>query len=505
MKRAVKITALILAFILPFATFFVMDAMGNEVYDQTYYVALQKQYDRLRAVNEEKVVLVGCSNVAFGIDSQLFEQHFGKPLVNVGLYGAFGSKAMLDLSKANLNRGDTVVIALEYEPMAYSLSYGAESMWKAVDGRWNMFFDLGFDNAESLAGTYFDYVATKFQYAKDDFVFEAEGVYSNDAVNEYGEIYNDRNLRPYNVMALGYQAQDLIYQYDRIGQNFIDYINDYVSYCAMRGVTVYFSFSPFNQMAMEKGGIEREDLLQFASDLVQNLDCQVISNPLDYVYDYLYFYDTNFHLNDVGVQLRTIQLVRDLQLAQGQLPSAFVPDVQAPERQQLSLDDLIARHEMDVNLETTPLDMFVLEQDELTGFYSIVGVTDQAKQLQEIVVPVIDLEQGIYITKIAENAFWGCNNLQVLTIPAGITEIQRGAFNGCSNLIAIRMLEKTGRYNIPQERGIGSTRNDEGMLLGSHVDCKIYLVNATWADYVLDSMYGWPSYGDDVVEGDYQR
>ena len=149
--------------------------------------------------------------------------------------------------------------------------------------------------------------------------------------------------------------------------------------------------------------------------------------------------------------------------------------------------------------------MFVLEQDELTGFYSIVGVTDQAKQLQEIVVPVIDLEQGIYITKIAENAFWGCNNLQVLTIPAGITEIQRGAFNGCSNLIAIRMLEKTGRYNIPQERGIGSTRNDEGMLLGSHVDCKIYLVNATWADYVLDSMYGWPSYGDDVVEGDYQR
>ena len=55
------------------------------------------------------------------------------------------------------------------------------------------------------------------------------------------------------------------------------------------------------------------DYQAFEDELIEKLDCPVISSYSDYMYDYDYFYDTVYHLVDDGVEMRTSQLISDLE------------------------------------------------------------------------------------------------------------------------------------------------------------------------------------------------
>ena len=137
-KQILSIVLAVVMILMPFL-FVPCVLLGTGVqYSETYYAALHKQYDRLCSVNEPKVVVVGGSNVAFGLDSELFEELYGRPSVAFGLYGSCGVKVMMDWSKANINRGDIVVLAPELSADALSLYFGAESVLKATEGRFDI-------------------------------------------------------------------------------------------------------------------------------------------------------------------------------------------------------------------------------------------------------------------------------------------------------------------------------------------------------------------------------
>ena len=130
-KFWIKATIFILVLLIPVATLLGLLAWSGKSYEQTYYAGLSIQYDRLNSINEQKIVVVGGSNVAFGLDTELLERWTGKKVVNFGLYGSLGVKVMIDLSKTNLNRGDIVVLTPELSNESYSLYFGAESVLKS--------------------------------------------------------------------------------------------------------------------------------------------------------------------------------------------------------------------------------------------------------------------------------------------------------------------------------------------------------------------------------------
>ena len=55
-----------------------------------YLAALDDKLELVRTVESPRVIFVGGSSVAFGIDSQVFEQGLGQPAINLGLHGALG-------------------------------------------------------------------------------------------------------------------------------------------------------------------------------------------------------------------------------------------------------------------------------------------------------------------------------------------------------------------------------------------------------------------------------
>jgi len=132
-KNWIKLIALTLAVLIPFGAILGITAFAKPVYGQTFLGELAPKYERLNAIDEPKVIIVGGSSVAFGLDSKLLEQHIGMPVVNFGLYATLGTKVMLDLSRAGIHAGDIIVLAPEMDAQTLSLYFNPESTWQAVE------------------------------------------------------------------------------------------------------------------------------------------------------------------------------------------------------------------------------------------------------------------------------------------------------------------------------------------------------------------------------------
>ena len=80
-----------------------MERSVPKQYTQTYYGALSVLYSQLKETDSKKIVIIGNSNVAFGVDSALAEELLKDAGIdysvrNFGLYGALGTKMMCELA-----------------------------------------------------------------------------------------------------------------------------------------------------------------------------------------------------------------------------------------------------------------------------------------------------------------------------------------------------------------------------------------------------------------------
>jgi hypothetical protein len=162
-----------------------------------------------------------------------------------------------------------------------------------------------------------------------------------------------------------------------IDPEFIDFVNEYIDYCERRGATVYFSYAPMNRLAVEKG-TDDGAAYEFADYLEENINCEFISLIDYYVIDERYFYDTNYHLNDVGVLLRTKLLLEDLSVALGIDPTVAFSVPAAPA---LPFADVIFEGE-DENAA-----YFTYEKMS-NGAYMITGLSELGMTMETLTVPL---------------------------------------------------------------------------------------------------------------------
>ncbi len=412
-KRIVVILLSLVLLAAPFAAVFALAQNVKGVYSRTFTAELPRKYDYLYAAEGEKIVVVGGSSVCFGLDSALMEELTGRKVADFGLYATLGTKVMLDLSKRAIKSGDTVILAPELDSQTLSLYFNRSAVLEALDGRWDMVRDIDDNDIGGLAGAFLSYLSKATDFRRRGIFPDPSGVYNISSFNEYGDISYER---PANVMALGYDANRPVdLSPDIISDDFIDYLNGYIDDCAAKGADVWFSFCPVNRSGL-KAGTTADSIYSFYRYLSKKLHCRVISDINDYILDQQYFYDTNFHLNDIGVKIRTQTLSRDLLRAEGDNRTV-----------KIDIKDVPA----EATPEPTP---FVIDEpDEVFVFTSfgrglaVESVLPAAKTLTSLDIPREFDGKPVYA--ILADAFSGCENLTSVTIRSNIVFIADGAFD----------------------------------------------------------------------------
>ncbi len=329
-KRTVRrIVATALAVILAEQVFFLICGFGLPVqFGDTFMGELKSKYERLKETSGKRIVLVGGSGVAFDCDSALMDDFFPSyEIVNFGMYAGLGTKAVMDLSENYIHEGDIVILSPEQSEQTFSDYFNGEYMWQAADGAFGMLRDLKSENFDAMLGNFPRFALEKLNYVMKGQKPQTDSIYQKKSFNIYGDIELDTCRE--NILPNGYDVnQKVRFTEDVVQPEFMDYMNDWAKRLEKKGAVVWYRYCPVNKLSVE----DMDDLAAYDVFLRQKLDFPVIGNPENSLMEAEWFFDTNFHLNQPGKEVNTVQLIRDMKAMLGDDRAVTVELPEKPHR-----------------------------------------------------------------------------------------------------------------------------------------------------------------------------
>ena len=119
MKKFINNILLIAGILITLILAITMLPMEQDGYLQAY----NKKCQLLEDTPSPRIIFVGGSNLAFGLDSQRIKDSLNINVINYGLHAGIGLKYMIDDISTYATKGDIIVFAPEYEHF-YTIAYG---------------------------------------------------------------------------------------------------------------------------------------------------------------------------------------------------------------------------------------------------------------------------------------------------------------------------------------------------------------------------------------------
>jgi len=112
MKRFIGKVLLFSLFVLLFLLFGISRITTG--WQGDYMFALVDKFENLKTEKSPKIVLVGGSNLAFGMDSKTISEYYDMPVMNMGLHVGIGLRFLLEGIKPYIKKNDIIIIVPEY-------------------------------------------------------------------------------------------------------------------------------------------------------------------------------------------------------------------------------------------------------------------------------------------------------------------------------------------------------------------------------------------------------
>jgi len=274
-----------------------------------YQAAELDKLNLLELTPSPKIVLVGGSNLAFSMDSELLSNDFGFPVVNMGLAKSVGLEYMLEEVKPHINEGDLVIIAAEYE-MYFDLFYGSDGLLVELQYHPEAFAYLKSWGAwKTVISKFGPIMQAKFAgYIRKGTAGLVDSVYRRTGFNDYGDMVSHLDA------AQSYQYHPLFPDNVPFQKASIPLLNDFNEFALQRGARVLLTWPPLVDEEFEK---HKDKIWELDQTLRKELAFPIISKPEDYIFPMYDTYDTAYHFRREGRRIRTYKLISDLEATPG--------------------------------------------------------------------------------------------------------------------------------------------------------------------------------------------
>lgn len=254
-----------------------------------------------------KLLIVGGSSGSFGINSNYLETELKLPVVNMSFIAPFGSYFLLGDAIKEVNKGDKVVVTLEYDIEKYSpndilLSAAdyypdAKKYLKPENNFIVITKEVVNHKLSNVRKLFWNTISTNRN--REASVKDGTSVYFRGAFSDKGDIISHLNnipkliehhLFPKEIVDFSKQIQDL---------------NTFIAKAKSKGAEVYYVFPPITRSTYDYG---KSNIESISEQLQRNAKCQIIGKPTDFVMPDSAFFDSFYHLKAQGRDLRTQKL-----------------------------------------------------------------------------------------------------------------------------------------------------------------------------------------------------
>ncbi len=266
--------------------------------EDNYMYALKDKHTRLASLKGPKLIIVGGSNTAFGVDSELLEKELQMPVVNMGIHVGLRLEYMLNEVKPAIGEGDLVVLLPEYTHLYYNVDAGfTKAFYRANEvfpEAMNYIQAKKIPNA--LLQTYTDLLQTKLKVLliptgaeQSKHVIRNKKVYRRQSFNKQGDMVAHLTMSPQGFLT----RDDTFDQFleDSISPEFFTLTNEFNEFTKSKGGHFMMSLAPTPQSVYldDVGGAIKVAL-------EKNADYPILGSPGDFVYEDNMFFDTRYHL-----------------------------------------------------------------------------------------------------------------------------------------------------------------------------------------------------------------
>lgn len=316
-RFGIRIGLLIAALLL---TGFALSRYDIRAADNNYLAAVLDKDRLLRNTPSPKIMLVGGSNLAFGVDSRALQDSLGLHVANVGLYAKLGLRYMLAQAKPYIHRGDVVLIVPEYDQFYGNFSEGDQTLNTALlyapSDRIGDFvrsysvIDVVLrPRVERARRSFQQALADAFGMREKYFPPDTNPVYNRRSFNEYGDAIS-------HLRRKGMNPDSIFVKPLPPGRTFnkrtIADLNSVAQVARNRGAHAYFLFPSYIDRSYNIN-VAAIDTLQ--GTLRRGMRIPILGSPRDFVYPAKLFFDTRYHLTAEGRQVRTTEMIRILRAA----------------------------------------------------------------------------------------------------------------------------------------------------------------------------------------------
>ena len=289
--------------------FIIMVVAGSQ--KNHYLASVIDKHKLLKVTQSPRVILVGGSNVAFGLDSAIIQHELRLPVVNMAIKATIGLHYMLEEVKPFIGHGDLVMVMPEYEQFYGDLPNGNDDVWLLL---W--YSPDGYRNLRSpsqylaLLKSFHVFMFTRSRVAWDKLTTvlrmkpeSKPDLYSRSSFNEHGDFVAHLSLSPSWDGCFPTQKDETL------NEETFSSLQNLSKYAARKKAKMVFFWPsiPETFYVAQKAWIQR-----IVSKMNQYPDIRVHGTPFDSVLPVNNFFDSPYHLNATARLKRTLAISRFL-------------------------------------------------------------------------------------------------------------------------------------------------------------------------------------------------
>ena len=283
-------------------------------FSNDYLAIANVKYRQLKTTDSPRIILLGGSSLAFGLDQYLLSERVGIPVVNLGVHADLGLPLSVEIIKHYLREGDIVIAAPEY-PAAESMPNPELLINASLDWEYlSCFVRSEYCTYDALFRYMLSYTPSYMIKKVHLFCrFGIRGVkeeisplkspYQFAAFDDNGQMTFPRPGREQSSPKLS-----SVVSIDISGDR-VSYLNAFNEFVLDKGATLLFSFPPVFDECVATSSEDIDKAQRYAEE---NFAFPVISRIREYIFAANLMYDTSYHCSGIGAIRRTELLANDI-------------------------------------------------------------------------------------------------------------------------------------------------------------------------------------------------
>ena len=304
MKRFLAKCALFLIMVLTVLGLALFLSPNKKIPDGSLFASHDK-HQRLSSLQSPKMILVGGSNLPFGIKSRMIEDAMGMPVVDMGLHAGLGLNYILSEVEKDIHKGDWVIVSPEYH------HFLSESMFNGEDVLAALLFDVNRDCIQyvkpgqwlALFPDICLYSSKKIVNISSQKVDDFEELFTRDSFDMYGD-----EVAHYGLLSTVHSGEEPALK-DNVYARAVERLSGFRSFVESQGAQFLLVACPYPeaQYALDEHAIAN------VMKSVSSAGLSFLIEPQECLFPDSLMFNSFFHLSGEGAEIRTEQLVHRLQ------------------------------------------------------------------------------------------------------------------------------------------------------------------------------------------------